>query len=103
MTVPEFRIGDMRIVKVHELDLNDFAATQLLPGLDPSVLVKHPEWIDPRTYAPETGRVLMSVHTWVVQFEGKVILIDTGAGNDKDRPTLKVLDHLHNPYLEPQH
>jgi len=35
-----------------------------------------------------------------VRFEGKVILIDTGAGNDKDRPTLKVLDHLHNPYLE---
>jgi glyoxylase-like metal-dependent hydrolase (beta-lactamase superfamily II) len=27
-------------------------------------------------------------------------MIDTGAGNDKDRPMLKVLDHLHNPYLE---
>ena len=42
----------------------------------------------------------MSVPTWIVRFEGKVSLIDTGAGNDKDRPTLKVLDHLHNPYLE---
>jgi hypothetical protein len=28
------------------------------------------------------------------------VMIDTGAGNDKDRPMLKVLDHLHNPYLE---
>jgi glyoxylase-like metal-dependent hydrolase (beta-lactamase superfamily II) len=100
MTNLEFCIGSMSVVKVHELDLNGFAATQLLPGLDPGVLVKHPEWIDPRTYDAETGHVSMSVHTWVVRFEGKVILIDTGAGNDKDRPTLKVLDHLHNPYLE---
>jgi glyoxylase-like metal-dependent hydrolase (beta-lactamase superfamily II) len=100
MTVSEFCLGSMRVIKVHELDLNGFAATQLLPGLDPSVLAKHGEWIDPRTYDPMTGHVFMSVHTWVVRFEGKVILIDTGAGNDKDRPTLKVLDHLHNPYLE---
>ena len=96
----EFCIGGMSVIKVHELDLNGFAATQLLPGLDPNVLARHPEWIDARTYASQTGHVFMSVHTWVVRFEGKVILIDTGAGNDKDRPTLKVLDHLHNPYLE---
>jgi glyoxylase-like metal-dependent hydrolase (beta-lactamase superfamily II) len=100
MTVPDFHIGSMSVIKVHELDLNGFAATQLLPALDPSVLAKHPEWTDPRTYDSETGNVFMSVHTWVVRFEGKVLLIDTGAGNDKDRPTLKVLDHLHNPYLE---
>jgi glyoxylase-like metal-dependent hydrolase (beta-lactamase superfamily II) len=100
MTVPKFCVGSMSVIKVHELDLNGFAANQLLSGFDPRVLAEHPDWIDPRTYDLQTGRVFMSVHTWVVQFEGKVILIDTGAGNDKDRPTLKVLDHLHNPYLE---
>jgi len=100
MTAPEFRIGDMSVIKVHELDLNDFAATQLLPNLDPSVLAEHPEWIDAETYDPETGRIFMSVHTWVVRLRGKVILIDTGIGNDKDRPTLKLMDHLHTPYLE---
>ena len=100
MTVPKFCVGSMSVIKVHELDLNGFAANQLLSGFDPRVLAEHPDWIDPRTYDLQTGRMFMSVHTWVVQFEGKVILIDTGAGNDKDRPTLKVLDHLHNPYLE---
>jgi hypothetical protein len=28
------------------------------------------------------------------------ILIDTGAGNDKDRPSIPVLDHLQEPYLD---
>jgi glyoxylase-like metal-dependent hydrolase (beta-lactamase superfamily II) len=100
MNNSEFCVGGMSVIKVHELDLNGFAAIQLLPELDPMVVAKHPDWIDSRTYDLQTGHVLMSVHTWVVRFEGKVILIDTGAGNDKDRPKLKVLDHLHNPYLE---
>jgi len=63
-------------------------------------LRQHPQWLDPRTYDPISGRVFMSVHTWLVRHEGKVILVDTGAGNDKDRPGLKVLDHLHQPYIE---
>jgi hypothetical protein len=33
MTNLEFLIGSMRVIKVHELDLNGFAAPQLLPGL----------------------------------------------------------------------
>ena len=100
MSYHECNIGRTSVVKVHELDLNGFTATQLLPGFDPAVLTQHPERVDPRTYDPETGRVFLSVHTWVVRHEGKTILIDTGAGNAKNRPTLKVLDHLHQPYLE---
>ena len=73
----------MSVIKVHELDLNGFAATQLLPGLDRSVLAKHPDWIDSRTYDVKTGRVFMSVHTWVVQFSDPD---RHRAGNDKDRP-----------------
>lgn len=100
MSSPEFHIGEASVLKVHEMDLNGFTATQLLPDFDPALLEQHPEWVDPRTYEAETGHVLMSIHTWVVRHEGKTILIDTGAGNDKDRPTMKVLDHLHHPYLE---
>ena len=100
MSPSEFHVGDTSVVRVHELDLNGFAATQLLPSFDPAVLTQHPEWVDPRTYGAGTGRVLLSVHTWLVRHEGKIILVDTGAGNGKNRPTMKVLDHLHQPYLE---
>jgi glyoxylase-like metal-dependent hydrolase (beta-lactamase superfamily II) len=34
-----------------------------------------------------------------VHHDGKIILIDVGAGNDKSRPEQKVLDHLNNPFL----
>lgn len=100
MAEHEYIVGGTSVIKVPELDLNDFTATQLLPNLDTEVLSKHPDWIDSRTYDPRTGRVFLSVHTWVVRHDGKTILIDTGAGNDKDRPNLKVLDHLHHPFLK---
>lgn len=94
-----FSVGRSRVEKVHELDLDGFVATRLLPGLDPQVAERHPEWVPSGTFDAE-GHALLSVHTWLVRHEGQVILVDTGAGNDKERPGLKVLDRLHTPYLE---
>ncbi len=95
-----FRIGNTVITKVLDLYLNDFTIEQLLPGIQPEILIGEPGGFDSRIYDPESGRVSLSVHTWVVRHEGKILLIDTGAGNGKDRPQLKVLDHLNDPYLE---
>ena len=94
-----FRVGRTLIDKVHELDLDGFALTQLLPALNPHVTARHPNWIPPSTQDSE-GHALLSVHSWLVRHEGLVILIDTGAGNGKSRPGLAVLDGLHGPYLD---
>ncbi len=100
MIESERLIGSTTVIKVPEMSLDDFTATQLLPNLSMEVLAKKPEWIDSRTFDAKSGKVFLSVHTWVVRHEGKTILIDTGAGNDKDRPNLKVLHHLHHPFLK---
>ncbi len=95
-----FHVGDTLITKVLDLHLNDFTVDQLLPGCDPDLLANKAGGFDLRTYDPESRKVSLSVHTWVVRHEGKILLIDTGAGNSKDRPQLKVLDHLNGPYLD---
>ncbi len=95
-----FQVGDTVITKVLDLHLNDFTAEQLLPGVHTKLLTRESGAFDSRTYDPESGKVPLSVHTWVVRHEGKIFLIDTGAGNGKNRPQLKVLDHLNDPYLE---
>ena len=100
MNNAEHRVGAWAVVKVNELDLNDFTADKLLPDLTPDALARMPGREDPRIYDPETGTVPLSVHTWVVRGHGRTILIDTGVGNDKLRPTMLMFDHLHTPYLE---
>ena len=94
-----FKVGRTSVQKVHELDLNGFVATQLFPDLNPAVLARHPGWLPPGT-RDDDGHALLSIHSWLVRHEGMTILVDAGAGNDKDRPGLKVLDHLHTPFLQ---
>ena len=53
----------------------------------------------PGTY-DEKGHIPLSVHSWLVEHDGAAILIDTGVGADKSRPSMPVLDHLHQPYLD---
>ena len=91
-------IGTTQVQKIHEMDLNSIKLTQLLPALDPHVAKAHPAWI-PAGTSDDEGHAILSIHSWLVRHDGKIILIDTGAGNDKSRPEQKVLDHLHNPYL----
>lgn len=93
-----FTIGQSRVEKIYELDLNGFAATRLLPALDPKLPERHPEWVPAGTYDTE-GHALLSVHSWLIRHQDKVILVDTGAGNNKERPGMAVLDNLDTPYL----
>lgn len=46
MADSEYLLGTTSVVKVPEMDLNDFTVTQLLPNINPGVLAKPPEWID---------------------------------------------------------
>ena len=94
-----FKVGKTRIQKIFEMDLNGMTFSQLLPGLNPDELEAHPDWI-PAGTGDDEGHAFLSLHSWLVHHDGKIILVDTGAGNDKTRPEQSVLDHLHNPFLE---
>ena len=99
MSEQEYKIGGSRITKIFEMDLTGFTAPQLLPGFDPKILDAHPDWVSAATYNRATDGVPLSIHSWLVRHNGKVMLVDTGAGNNKPRPTMKMLDHLSTPFL----
>lgn len=91
-------VGDTTIRKVWETDLNGLRFAQLLPNLPDDALHRHPEWFPAGTH-DEKGHAVMSLHVWLVRHQGRTILIDTGAGNDKPRPQQVVLDRLSTPFL----
>lgn len=47
-----------------------------------------------------TGVVKAATQTWVVRSEGRTILIDTGAGDHKERPYSPVWGHRNTGYLD---
>jgi len=59
-------------------------------------------WTDdlaPHHWTPATRAYRAAIQTWVLRSEGRTILIDTGVGNDRDRPQAPALDHLRTDYL----
>jgi glyoxylase-like metal-dependent hydrolase (beta-lactamase superfamily II) len=49
---------------------------------------------------PQTGLLRQGIHAWLVRTPPRVILVDTGAGNDKERPNVPSLNHLNEPFLD---
>ena len=94
----KFRVADVTVEKIHELDLEGFALDRLLPEVDRDRIAERPATVPAGTV--KGGDAVLSVHTWLVRHDGRTILIDTGAGNDKPRPGLTVLDHLKTPFLD---
>ena len=98
MTKPRFfSIGDARVACVVDTVLDNFTLQQLLPDMldDDRRLAEEIS----HTVAPDGRHLLLSVHSWVIQNRGKTILVDTGAGNDKDRPNARYFDKIRTSYL----
>lgn len=68
--------------------------------VEDDVLRNSPDWAVAESVDCATGSVLLSVHRWLVKSPHHTILIDTGIGNDKNRPTMPMMDHLQDPYLD---
>ncbi|MFC5475444.1 MBL fold metallo-hydrolase [Paraherbaspirillum soli] len=94
-----YKVGDATVTRVSELALTTFTPEMLFQGWHPDVLQDHATWLSPGSMDDARQRALMSVHTWVIQTGRHTILIDTGVGNDKNRPFTPMFDHLQLPYL----
>ncbi|MBL1120653.1 MBL fold metallo-hydrolase [Streptomyces sp. 110] len=56
-------------------------------------------WLSPDFWNPDTDAVRIALQTWVLRSEGRAILIDTGAGNDKFRPYAKTWQYRDTGFL----
>jgi glyoxylase-like metal-dependent hydrolase (beta-lactamase superfamily II) len=51
-------------------------------------------------WEPSTRAYRAAIQTWVLRSGGKTILVDTGVGNDRNRPQMPTFDHLHTDFLD---
>ena len=73
-------------------------ALRLLPGSSRTDWEPRPGWLsDTGLWDPATNRRALSVHSWVLQAGGVTVVVDTGAGNGKDRPQQPLLAGLSTP------
>lgn len=78
-----WQIGQVKITQVVEAGPSP-TSTKFLFKDPPADLVQQHAWLLPHFASPD-GKLLMSVHAFVIESAGRTIVVDTCVGNDKPR------------------
>ncbi|HKU96945.1 MAG TPA: MBL fold metallo-hydrolase [Vineibacter sp.] len=96
----ERMIGAVKVTRIEEMMGPGFPAAQFFPEFDAETFKAHEHWLAPRYYDPPSGKLVTSIHTWLVRTERHTILIDSCSGNHKPRPGMPRFDMLNSPWLD---
>ncbi|MCX7383674.1 MAG: MBL fold metallo-hydrolase [Alphaproteobacteria bacterium] len=94
------RIGSMEVTRIEESHGTGFPPNFLLPDWDPAVLDEHRDWLVPNYYNEAEGKMVSSIHSWLIRTGSHNILIDTCCGNQKNRPDFPRFHMRDTPYLD---
>lgn len=80
-----FQLGDTRVTRIEELIGPLFDPMTFFPTFHQGLVDAHKDWLLPNHMDPKTGRIIASMHSWLIQTPHHNILIDACIGNHKDR------------------
>ncbi|MFJ8197795.1 MBL fold metallo-hydrolase [Streptomyces sp. NPDC096152] len=81
-----FVIGDLEVLRIVEWQGPYVPAGTLVPDCDPEVWREHEDELVPDHRESGGERAVVTLQTWVVRGGGRTVLVDTGVGNDRERP-----------------
>ena len=85
--VNQWQVGRVKITRVVEFEIGsvppDFMFAELTEGQVKSISWIHPDYADP------DGKLRLSIHSYIVESQGRRIIIDTCLGNDKSEEPRK--------------
>lgn len=93
-------IGDVRVTRIEEQTGPGFPAKDFFPEFEPETFAAEGHWLAPSYYQPESGRLMTSIHSWLLRTGKYTILVDACSGNHKPRPGMPRFDMLNTKYLD---
>jgi len=95
-----WQVGDVVVTRIEESQGPGFTPQQLFNDWTDEAIAPHLDWLQPDYFDPVAGRLVTSIHTWLLQTPAHTILIDTCAGNHKERSFSPRFHHLDTPWLQ---
>ena len=89
-------LGTAALTRVVEWQVDELPVT-LFPQTPPSAWHELAVDYTPTFWDGELWRI--AIQTWVIEVDGLTVLVDTGVGNDRDRPAMPPIDHLNTNFL----
>jgi glyoxylase-like metal-dependent hydrolase (beta-lactamase superfamily II) len=94
------RFGDIQVSRLVEAEGPGFYPGFMLPEHDEAAFAAELGWLQPHWHHAATGRLIMSVHSYVIRTAHHTILVDTCVGNDKSRPSTPPWHNQRTDFLE---
>jgi glyoxylase-like metal-dependent hydrolase (beta-lactamase superfamily II) len=91
------RLGDAGLSRVVEWQV-DGLSVALFPQTPADAWQALAGDYSPTFFETDTWRI--ALQTWVIEVDGLTVLVDTGAGNGRDRPAMPPLHRLNTDYLD---
>src|SRR5882757_7204547 len=92
------RLGNAVVTRVVEWEFD--VGTALCAKTPPEAWQEHADLLVPTFLDPATGRWRVIMQSWVIAVDGLTVVVDTGVGNDRERPHLPGLAGLSTDFLD---
>ncbi|MCT7661589.1 MBL fold metallo-hydrolase [Mycobacterium deserti] len=90
------RLGNATLTRVIEWQVDDLPVA-VFPHTPAEAWSEHAADFSPTFWTEAGWRIVLQI--WVIEVDGLTVVVDTGAGNEKARPRMAVLDHLQTDFL----
>jgi glyoxylase-like metal-dependent hydrolase (beta-lactamase superfamily II) len=91
-------LGGATVTRVVELQLE--LPRALFPDTPAAAWHDNADLLASEFWRPDTDTWRIAVQTWVIEIDGLTVVVDTGLGNDRDRPQMPAAHHLSTGYLD---
>ena len=96
-TIKHWRIGDVEIARLVEVNAWEDDITMLLPDATPQ-FVQQFQWLQPHFATPD-GKMIISFQCFVLRSRGRTVMIDTCIGADRQRE-FPVFTNMQTTFLD---
>ncbi|MGW7097894.1 MBL fold metallo-hydrolase [Streptomyces sp. NPDC054838] len=92
-------LGDVEVTRVVEWQGPFAPASAVVPGAGAELWRENADWLAPDHWDPQEDRVVMAMQTWVLRSAGRTVLVDTGVGDMRERPSSPMFHHWRGDLL----
>ncbi|MFJ2211517.1 MBL fold metallo-hydrolase [Streptomyces sp. NPDC101062] len=86
-------LGDVEVIRVVEWHEPFLPTSEFLPDVGAEVWKDNERWLAPDHWRPDSDRTVIALQSWILRSAGRTVLIDTGAGNGRERPGMAPYFH----------
>lgn len=95
-----YTIGRVTVRRVVEWTGQLFTRGQVFPDSDRGEWDAARSWLEPRFWNSDTDDITVAIQSFLLESDGRLVLVDTGIGNRKQRPNVPQFHDRDTPFLE---